>query len=381
MKNNFVTLRYAQSDMKKWIEGNIMNRKTILIISGTLVLIIAILGGGFWHMTTQPLYRPGMVRVGENLSAPLTPPSQPIESDTWLVEPDIELAHFSAGEGRNVLIVHGGPGEPFTKPMSGLESLTGDYRFHYYDQRGCGESSRPIDRFVSSNTYENMTRLDRTLGLGAQIADIERIRHILGDDKLILIGHSWGGFLASLYAAEFPEHVEALVLVSPANVLIMPQPDSDSDLFASVRAELSPEEQAEFDVFMEEYFNFNGLFSKSEVDLIAMNEKFGEYYIKTVDVTEMDSGSRPRPGGWMVWAQYISMGQRHDYSKALKDVNIPVLVIHGAIDLQSESASRLYSDAFPNAVFAVIQDASHFSFEQQPEQFAQLVGDFISNLK
>jgi proline iminopeptidase len=322
-----------------------------------------------------------MVRAGENLSAPLTPPSQPTGSDTWLVEPEIELAHFVAGEGRNVLVVHGGPGEPFPQPIHGLEPLTGDFRFHYYDQRGCGESSRPIDRFDSPNTYENMTNLDRTLGLGAQIADIERIRHILGDEQLILIGHSWGGFLASLYAAEFPEHVEALVLVSPANTLIMPQPDSDSDLFASVRAELSPEEQAEYDAFMEEYFDFGGLFNKSEDDLIAMNEKFGEYYIKTVDVSETDTGPRPRPGGWMVWAQYVSMGQRHDYSQALKDVNVPVLVIHGADDLQSESASRLYAEAFPDAEFAVIQNASHFSFDQQPEQFAELVGDFLANLK
>ncbi len=226
-----------------------MKRKTILIIIGSIVLIIAILAGGFWYMSTQPLYRPGMVRAGENLGAPLTPPSQPADSETWLVarpgmrggagEPGIELSHFNSGQGRNVLIIHGGPGQPFTQPVSGLELLTDDFRFHYYDQRGCGESSRPIDRFDSPNTYENMQRLDQTLGLGAQIADIERIRQILGDDKLILIGHSWGGFLASLYAAEFPEHVEALVLVSPANVLIMPQPDADSDLFASVRSGLS----------------------------------------------------------------------------------------------------------------------------------------------
>jgi proline iminopeptidase len=358
-----------------------MKRKTIFIVLGSLVLVLAILAGGFWYMSTGPLYHPGMVHAGENLSAPLTPPLQPAGSETWLVEPGIELAHFSAGEGRNVLVVHGGPGEPFTQPISGLAPLTSDYRFHYYDQRGCGESTRPIDRFESPNIYENMQRLDRTLGLGAQIADIERIRGILGDEQLILIGHSWGGFLASLYAAEFPEHVEALVLVSPANTLIMPQPDSDSDLFASVRAELPPEKQVEFDAFMEEYMDFNGLFAKSEADLVAMNEKFGEYYINAVDVSGTESGPSPRPGGWMVWAQYVSMGQHHDYSKALKDVNTPVLVIHGADDLQSESASRMYAEAFPNTEFAVIQDASHFSFEQQPEQLAQIVSKFLNNIR
>jgi proline iminopeptidase len=268
---------------------------------------------------------------------------------------------------------------PFLEPMSGLEPLTKEYSFHYYDQRGCGESTRPIDKFESTNMYQNMTELDRTLGLGAQIADIERIRLILGDDKLILVGHSWGGFLASLYAAEFPEHVEALILVSPANTLVMPQPDADSDLFASVRAKLPADQQAEFDAFMKEYMNFNTLFQKSEADLLAMNEKFGEYYVQVVDVENTPMPSQGKPGGWMTWGMYVSMGQRHDYRSALRDVTAPVLVIHGADDLQSEAASRQYVEAFPNTEFAVIENVGHFSFEEQPEQFAKIVSDFLEN--
>ncbi len=362
-----------------------MKRKILWIVLGAIALLVIIIVGGFWYMSSQPLYQPGMVSAGENLSAPLEPPSQTADSDTWLVEPGIELTHFSEGEGRNVLVIHGGPGQPFAQPASGLSLLSNDYRFHYYAQRGCGQSTRPIDRFKSPNVYENMQTLDRSLGLGAQIADIERIRHILGDEKLILVGHSWGGFLASLYAAEFPAHVEALILVSPANVLIMPQPEADSDLFASVRAKLSPEEQVEFDAFMEEYFDFGSLFDKSEADLIAMNEKFGEYYVAIMDPDQLERASslpeQGKPGGWMVWAQYISMGQRHDYSTALAAVNAPVLVIHGAADLQSEAASRLYADAFPNAELVVIQKASHFAFEEQSEEFAQVVADFLVNLE
>jgi proline iminopeptidase len=274
---------------------------------------------------------------------------------------------------------------PFSQPISGLDPLTNEYRFHYYAQRGCGESTRPVDRFTSSNMYENMQTLDQTLGLGAQIADIERIRQILGEEELILVGHSWGGFLASLYAAEFPEHVEALILVSPANTLVMPQPEADSDLFASVRAQLPADQQVEFDAFMDEYMDFNSLFEKSEADLVAMNEKFGEYYIGIMDAdleaVETDLPEQGRPGGWMVWAQYVSMGQRHDYRPALAGVDVPVLVIHGTDDLQSEAASRMYADAFPNAEFATIQKASHFSFEEQPEQFAQIVGEFLNRVK
>ncbi len=352
-----------------------MKRK-IFIIIGVVVLALIVIAGGFWYMSTQPLYKPGMVR---EMGTDLMPPDQPAESQKWLVESNIELNHFAVGEGQNVLIIHGGPGMPFLEPMSGFEPLTKEYRFHYYDQRGCGESTRPIDRFESTNMYQNMMELDRTLGLVAQIADIERIRQILGDDKLILVGHSWGGFLASLYAAEFPEHVEALILVSPANTLVMPQPDADSDLFASVRAKLPADQQPEFDAFMKEYMNFNTLFQKSEADLLVMNEEFGKYYVQVVDVESTPMPKQGKPGGWMTWGMYVSMGQRHDYRSALRDVTAPVLVIHGADDLQSESASRLYADTFPNAEFAVIENVGHFSFEEQPEQFAKIVSDFLEN--
>ena len=171
-------------------------KKAILIL--VVVLFVALVGGGvwFWNAMQQPLYEPGMVRAGNNLRAPLVPPAQSADKNFWTVESDIKLFHFADGAGTNVLVIHGGPGVPFTEPLAGLKSLANNYRFHYYDQRGSGKSSRPIDRFASSNYYENMQTLDRTLGLGAQIADIERIRQILGDEKIILVGHSFGGFIA-----------------------------------------------------------------------------------------------------------------------------------------------------------------------------------------
>lgn len=355
-----------------------MNLKVLTIALGGIVLLILIVAIGFWYLSTRPLYHPGMVRQEDGLSGPLAPPAQPPDAERWLVEPGIEISHFSAGQGRNALVIHGGPGQPFTEPMTGLVSLEGEYRFHYYDQRGCGGSTRPIDRFQSRNTYQNMRELDQALGIGAQLADIERIRRILGEEKLILIGHSWGGFLASLYAAEFPDRVDALVLVAPANVLVMPQPDAESDLFASVRANLPPQERADYDSFMQEYLDFGGLFERSEGELIGLTEEFGHYY--TLALGD-DPTQGARPGGWMIWAQYLSMGRRHDYRPALQQVEAPALVIHGADDLQSEAASRLYADSLPTATFVVIDEATHVPFVERPEQFGRLVSEFLNSVQ
>lgn len=350
-------------------------KKSILIITLFLTALVVAGGAYIWYLMQQPLYQPGMIRAQEGLRAPLEPPEQAENSLLWRVEPGIELAHFATGEGRNVLIVHGGPGMPYREPWTGLQPLAGAYRFHYYDQRGCGQSTRPIDTFASGNYYKNMTTLDQTLGLGAQIADIERIRRLLGEEKLILIGHSWGGFLASLYAAEFPDRVEALILVAPADVLVMPQ--QSGGLFELVRERLPEEMQPDFEAYLEEYLDFGNIFARSEADLVALNQEFGQYYQAAIEIPLPQQG---QPGGWMVQAMYFSMGQRHDYRAALQAVRAPVLVIHGAADLQSEETTRIYLDAFPNASFQVVEEAGHFVFLEQPNIFAEVVGDFLEKL-
>ncbi len=356
--------------------------KMILVVVLVLVVLIASVGGYFWYMMGKPLYEPGMVRAGKNLRGPLVPPSQPPDKNDWFVENDIKLYHFAEGTGTNVLVIHGGPGYPISQPLLGFRPLTDNYKFIYYDQRGCGKSSRPIDKFASSNYYENMTTLDKTLGLGAQIADVERIRQILGDDQLIIVGHSFGGFIASLYAAEFPEHVKALVLIAPAEILVMPPPSGG--LYEQVKPLLPDSMKQDYADYLKRYFNFGALFSKNEANLVALNQEFAKYYeaaVKSKGFSVPASNSTGDNGGWMVQAIYMSMGTRHDYRAALKKVNAPVLVIHGDQDLQPEKASRMYAEAFPNAEFQVIQNASHFAFEEQPKEFSALVGQFLGELE
>lgn len=355
--------------MKSW-------KKILAIVAGSVLALALAAGGLFWYWMEQPMYTPGMVRAGQNLRAPLAPAEPLPDGRFWKVEPDLQLYHFAVGNGRNVLIVHGGPGLPYTHAWPGLEPLAQSFRFHYYDQRGCGQSTRPFDRWTSTNYYENLTTLERTLGLGAQIADIERIRRTLGDEKVILIGHSWGGFLASLYAAEFPERVQALVLISPADMLVMPQPDGG--LYEEVRRRLPTNLQSEYAAYLDAYFNFQNLFSKDETSLAESNARFGKYYAAVSQAAIPEQG---RPGGWMVQAQYFSLGKRHDYREALKKVTAPVLVIHGADDVQSEKTSRAFADVFPNRQFRVIQNATHFSYSDQPQEFASVVGSFLAALQ
>lgn len=299
----------------------------------------------------------------------------------WNVDEGIKLYHFSHGKGKVALVIHGGPGFPYRKPWPGLESLTDEYEFVYYHQRGCGNSTRPIDSFETGGFRVNFASLANALGLKTQISDIERIREILGQEKLILIGHSFGAFIATMYAIDHPKRIEALILVAPANVLVMPQ--EDGDLFETMKSNLPDSMQQSFSEFLGRYFDFSGIFAESEADLMSLNCEIMPYYIEAA----ANKGFLVEPdytcedvGGWMVQGIYLTMGMQYDHRPRLKAVEAPVLVLHGSRDLQTEKASRVYSDAFQDATFRIIDNAGHFMFNNYPEEFGEAVSQFLTDL-
>ncbi|UCG33437.1 MAG: alpha/beta hydrolase, partial [Phycisphaerales bacterium] len=329
-------------------------------------------------------YRPGTVHEEQGLGAPLEPPAQPDDPAFWQVEKDIRLHHFSVGKGMPVLFVHGGPGFPTREVPPGLERLADEYSVHFYDQRGCGRSTRPFDRFDTQTFPQSMMKLNQTLGIAAQIADIERIRRILGPDKLILVGHSFGGFIASLYAAEFPDRVHAMVLIAPADMLVFPPQDSSGGLFEVIRRRLPEDKQEEYAKFMREYMDFSGVFAKTDSELAANNYRLAEFYRMAEGEDSPTTVSQPALedcGGWMVTAIYFTLGMSYDLRDPLREVKAPVLVLHGDRDLVRPEVSRGYVDVFPNARFEMIASAGHMIFNDLPDEFADAVRSFLRDLK
>ena len=51
------------------------------------------------------------------------------------------------------------------------------------------------------------------------LTSLQRWREAMRVDKMVLVGHSLGGYLAASYALQYPQHVQHLVLVCPAGVV------------------------------------------------------------------------------------------------------------------------------------------------------------------
>ncbi len=345
--------------------------KTMLLISAGILLFALLAYYAFNAFISAPLYRPGDLTTKaeyQHLLQTVTAKDRPNYFD---LNDSIALHYFTQGKGKPVLIVHGGPGIPNAEAWSGLDSLSNDYQFYYYDQRGCGQSTRPFDRFTSKNVYENLKDLNANLGLPAQVADIEQIRRKLGVEKLSIIGHSFGGFLATLYAIEFPDQVESLLLITPAEVLKIPS--ESGGLYTMIEEKLPTDEVPAFQAYLKEVMDFKNVFTKSEAELVALNKRFIPFYYSAI--------GRPNPypdddlgiGGWLQNAVFVSMGRKHDFSKQLEKIKAPTLIIHGEEDMVPLASVQLYLDHIPNSRLQTIPQAEHRPFEEQAERFGEIV--------
>jgi proline iminopeptidase len=252
-------------------------KKKLIIIIAAIIGILAIGGYFAYQMMMKPMYLPGDLTQKKEYKQLLETVNKPDKKNCFELNDGISLYYEKQGNGEiPVLIIHGGPAIPYQKPWIGLDSLSNNYTFYYYHQRGSGKSTRPFDKFETTNFYKNSVALNNTLGIPAQIADIEQIRKKLGQDKLILIGHSFGGFLASMYAIEFPQNVESLILVTPAEVIKLP---SDGEgLYGAVRKKLPENLKNEYSDYLETLFDYSNLFEKSEQDLINETMTFIKYF-------------------------------------------------------------------------------------------------------
>ncbi|MGB5076308.1 MAG: prolyl aminopeptidase [Sphingorhabdus sp.] len=99
--------------------------------------------------------------------------------------------------GKPAVFLHGGPGGGFSDTHRQLFDPS-IYDVLLFDQRGCGRSTPHAE--LDGNTTWHL------------VADIERLRALVGVEKWLVFGGSWGSTLALAYAQCHPERVSALIL-------------------------------------------------------------------------------------------------------------------------------------------------------------------------
>lgn len=98
-----------------------------------------------------------------------------------------------------LLLLHGGPGADHSLYKPAYSALADVAQVVYFDHRGNGHSDAG-------------PRACWTLAQWAD--DVHELCHVLGIERPIVCGASFGGMVATAYAARYPEHPAKLILIS-----------------------------------------------------------------------------------------------------------------------------------------------------------------------
>jgi pimeloyl-ACP methyl ester carboxylesterase len=143
-------------------------------------------------------------------STSATDSEAPFQHSEYLAVEGAKLYVLTRGADRLapvLLWLHGGPGGP-ERPL--FRYFNGDLEGHfivaYWDQRGAGRSFDPKADMQQLTVARHLADLD---------AVIDHLKQLLNQDRVVLIGHSWGATLGLLYARHHPENVAAFIGVAP----------------------------------------------------------------------------------------------------------------------------------------------------------------------
>ena len=251
-------------------------------------------------------------------------------------------------ERPTLILLHGGPGFDHAMFKPSFASLAEVAQLIYLDHRGNGRSEHGDPALWTLDQWGD---------------DVHAFCVALGIEKPIVLGYSFGGFVAQSYATRHPDHPAKLVLYSTAPVL---HDAPVLDAFEAIGG-------AEVRKIVEAYFT-----NRTSETRAAFNATcFPLYNTKPGDPNLLQ---RSTFNNAVSTHFFEGEGKRMDFRPSLDHIACPTLVVAGAKDPRCPLpfAHMIASAIRPELARLVIFDeCGHGPHVEEPERAMQLLRDFI----
>lgn len=250
----------------------------------------------------------------------------------------VDLFYEEHGQGIPLIFLHGFPFDhTIWEPL--VPFLECEARMILPDLRGFGRS--PVTEGVYS------------MRLLAE--DVYQLMNRLGIEKMILVGHSMGGYASLAFAHAYPQHLSGLVLVST-------QAAADSPERRQARYKTA-ESVSHKGARVVASHMVNNLTPKTEL-LPAIQDLI----------------LRAHPSG--IIGSLKGMAERNDLTEILADIHIPTVVLAGTNDqLLPMEKMRTLAQMLPKGWLVEIAGSGHMLMMEEPQQVANAICQVIQRAK
>jgi len=255
-------------------------------------------------------------------------------------------------EKPTLLLLHGGPAFDHSMYKPAFSRLADIAQIVYYDHRANGRSD---DGPIGSWT------------LGQWGDDVKGLCEVLGIEKPVVLGTSFGGFVAQAYATRHPGHAGKLILMNTAARL-----DLETSMFALHRGGGSRARSVTDRLWM-------GLNPAAVLDYLAMRELL-YYAFPAADDPEENCRAVVRQSVLFYFSGPGGEHWRMDYREDLARVTCPTLVIGAEDDhITPIEQSVELVECLPPGLGRLerLAGAGHPIYRERPEETFALLREFL----
>ena len=274
-------------------------------------------------------------------------------------------------KNKPVLYLHGGPGEScYDFSFHQAERLKDSLYVIMLDQRGVCRS-------------EVITE-EETFGLNDLIEDCEELRKVLQIEKWSVIGHSFGGYLALLYASIYPNSIEKIIFEGPTFDFALTSRallQKTGSLLKKYGKELAAEEclayssnNASSEELLEAYIRLSAELEEKRMEIYNYKEDETDDSLYSDEEWEVFSNRSK-----IHFDRLKSEGACHtSLLSKIKDIQNPMLLIVGKHDVVTcEKQIEIFNKDSLNGKYIIFEESGHTPHYEEADRFAETVIHFL----
>jgi len=259
-------------------------------------------------------------------------------------------------------VLHGGPGLPHDYLQDLARVAEGGRAVVFYDQLGSGHSDHPDDPGLWT--------------MATFVEELATVRAALGLDRVHLLGHSWGGWLALEYALRGPSGLISLVLASTCASL---------PAFAAETRRLKQSLPAEVQQVLDRHQAAGTTDDPAYAEAaraymtrwICRRDPLPDHVLRSFMNLSGDVYATMQGPEWNVTGNLKDW----DVTARMGQLDLPVLVTSGRHDEMTPALVGPLVDGIKESEWVLFEDSAHLAMVEEPDRYRQVLQSWLGRVE